>query len=79
MVSTSLVLSLKEPIHPVRDKISEVSNGCLGQPISNGIQFLDCDIEEPNAHIFLKSEIKEREKVYLPKPIVEESKCTGCF
>jgi MinD superfamily P-loop ATPase len=42
------------------------------------IQFLDCDVEEPNAHIFLKPEIKERKKVYLPRPIVEDSKCVGC-
>ena len=42
------------------------------------MQFLDCDVEEPNAAIFLKPEIKEREKVYLPRPIVEVSHCTGC-
>ena len=42
------------------------------------LQFLDCDVEEPNAYIFIKPEIKEREVVYLPKPIVEESRCIGC-
>ena len=24
------------------------------------VQFLDCDVEEPNAHIFLKPDISER-------------------
>ena len=78
LVSTSLALSLKTPVHPVRDKMPGVSDGCLGQPISNGVQFIDCDVEEPNAAIFLKPEIKESKKVYLPKPIVEDSKCISC-
>lgn len=50
----------------------------LALSLKTPVQFLDCDVEEPNAHIFLKTEIKEREKVYLPKPIVEDSKCIGC-
>ncbi len=41
-------------------------------------QFIDCDVEEPNAHLFLKPEIKERETVGLPVPVIDESRCTGC-
>lgn len=44
----------------------------------DNVQFLDCDVEEPNAHIFLKPVIKQTSKAYIPVPQVEESKCTYC-
>ena len=49
----------------------------LALSISN-VQFLDCDVEEPNAHIFLKPKIKEQSKAYIPVPKIDESKCTYC-
>jgi len=42
------------------------------------VQFLDCDVEEPDAHIFLKPVITSNEAVYIPIPKVDESKCTYC-
>jgi len=42
------------------------------------VRFLDCDVEEPNAHIFLRPVIKSRETVYVPVPAVDESRCTAC-
>ncbi|MFA5144650.1 MAG: ATP-binding protein [Candidatus Omnitrophota bacterium] len=42
------------------------------------IQFLDCDVEEPNAHLFLKPRIKEKAKAYISVPEVDEGKCTYC-
>jgi len=42
------------------------------------VQFLDCDVEEPDAHIFLKPVITQNEAVYLPIPRVDEEKCTYC-
>lgn len=44
----------------------------------NSVQFLDCDVEEPNAHIFLKPEFKERIPATIPVPMVDESKCDYC-
>ncbi len=44
----------------------------------NNLQFLDCDVEEPNAHIFLKPHISYKEKVFIPVPNVDETKCTYC-
>jgi MinD superfamily P-loop ATPase len=44
----------------------------------HSVQFLDCDVEEPNAHIFLKPDITQSEEVYLPVPNVDEKKCTYC-
>jgi MinD superfamily P-loop ATPase len=42
------------------------------------VQFLDCDVEEPNAHLFLKPLISERTFSYIPIPEVEEGKCDCC-
>jgi len=42
------------------------------------IQFLDCDVEEPNAHIFLKPEIEKQEKAFIPVPEIDEAKCVYC-
>jgi len=50
----------------------------LALSINENVQFLDCDAEEPNAHIFLKPEIKGKEKVYIPVPEIDEGKCTYC-
>jgi len=41
-------------------------------------QLLDCDVEEPNAHIFIKPKIKNKELVSIPVPEVDKSKCDGC-
>ena len=43
-----------------------------------GTQLLDCDVEEPNAHIFINPEIRKREPVSVPVPFLDEKKCTGC-
>ncbi|MGQ9477268.1 MAG: nucleotide-binding protein [Candidatus Bipolaricaulia bacterium] len=42
------------------------------------VQFLDCDVEEPDAHILLKPQITEREIIYVKRPKVDESKCDYC-
>ena len=42
------------------------------------VQFLDCDVEEPNAHILLKPAIERRETVSIPIPEIDERKCTYC-
>jgi len=42
------------------------------------VQLLDCDVEEPNCHIFLKPEIEKTTPVTVTIPEVIEEKCTGC-
>src|SRR4030042_1115410 len=42
------------------------------------IQLLDCDVEEPNDHIFLKPVITGSEAVCIPIPEVDEKKGTYC-
>ena len=44
----------------------------------DNVQFLDCDVEEPNAHIFLKPKIEKQEKAFIPVPEIDESKCVYC-
>ncbi len=41
-------------------------------------QLLDCDVEEPNAHIFINPEIRTTEPVTVPVPFLDEGKCTRC-
>lgn len=40
--------------------------------------YLDCDVEEPNGHIFLKPEITASTSVGVPVPEVDMDRCTGC-
>jgi MinD superfamily P-loop ATPase len=42
------------------------------------VQLLDCDVEEPNDHVFLKPEITGSKAVSIPVPRVDESTCTLC-
>ncbi|MCD6153483.1 MAG: ATP-binding protein [Syntrophobacterales bacterium] len=42
------------------------------------VQLLDCDVEEPNCHIFLKPEFESTAPVTVLMPKVIEKKCTGC-
>ncbi len=44
----------------------------------NSTAYLDCDVEEPNGHIFLNPEITEEVEATLPVPDVNEDLCTGC-
>jgi len=43
------------------------------------IHYLDCDVEEPNGHLFLNPDIKKQEDVTLTAPLeVDEEKCIHC-
>jgi len=42
------------------------------------VQLLDCDVEEPNVHIFLRLALDQSQPVYVPIPKVDETKCTYC-
>jgi MinD superfamily P-loop ATPase len=41
-------------------------------------QFFDCDVEEPNANIFLKSKINESKDVKVSFPEIDKKKCDFC-
>jgi len=42
------------------------------------VKLLDCDVEEPNDHVFLKPEITSSKDVSILVPKVDEDKCTCC-
>ncbi len=50
----------------------------LARTMASSVALLDCDVEEPNAHLFLKGEVIDEEVVTLPIPRVDESLCDGC-
>ena len=49
----------------------------LAISISN-VQLLDCDVEEPNSHIFIKPEINATISVPIPVPKIDKAKCNYC-
>ena len=44
----------------------------------NSFNYIDCDVEEPNGHIFLKPEYNEIIKSGILNPVIDEEKCTLC-
>jgi MinD superfamily P-loop ATPase len=49
----------------------------LALSLSN-VQLLDCDVEEPNCHIFIKPVFENKNTVFIPIPHVDPKKCDGC-
>ena len=50
----------------------------LAKNKEKNMQFLDCDVEEPNAHLFLKPVITNSESVEIPVPKINDKKCNYC-
>lgn len=50
----------------------------LALSIDRRAKLLDCDVEEPNAHLFIKPEINQNEIVYTMIPEIDETRCDGC-
>ena len=50
----------------------------LARSFGTPVQLLDCDVEEPNAHLFLPGEVRRTESVSVPVPKVDEAKCDAC-
>jgi MinD superfamily P-loop ATPase len=64
-IATSLALSLAADL-------------TLATPGSDPPLLLDCDVEAPNAHLFLKPAFERRQEVGILIPQVDEAKCTHC-
>ena len=50
----------------------------LAVSLGSRVQLLDCDVEEPNAHLFIRPTIDNTETITTPVPEVDEEKCTLC-
>jgi MinD superfamily P-loop ATPase len=46
--------------------------------VAGRVQLLDCDVEEPNVHLFLRPEITQTEVVTIPVPQVDQQRCNLC-
>lgn len=55
-----------------------VNLACVLADSGQAVQYLDCDVEEPNGHLFLKPEIATTTVVGIPVPVVDAAVCTGC-
>jgi len=50
----------------------------LALSLPGPVQLLDCDVEEPNCHLFLKPDIQRQEAVGVPVPVVDPELCDLC-
>jgi len=57
-------------------KTTVATNLALAQ--ATPVQFLDCDVEAPNAALFLKPKVEEVKPVYFSIPRLIEEKCNFC-
>ncbi len=40
--------------------------------------YIDCDVEEPNGHLFFKPQEESSEDITVKIPVVDNDRCTGC-
>ncbi|MBR2435611.1 MAG: ATP-binding protein [Lentisphaeria bacterium] len=50
----------------------------LAESAGRGCVLLDCDVEEPNCHLFLAETVTEKVPVTIPLPEFAVSACSGC-
>jgi len=50
----------------------------LALSAGDSVRFMDCDVEAPNAALFLNPKLDTRKEVGIQLPVVDESLCTHC-
>ncbi len=50
----------------------------LAASLDQQVQVLDCDVEAPNAHLFLNPSISEKQTVNTPIPVIDKDRCSFC-
>jgi MinD superfamily P-loop ATPase len=50
----------------------------LAVSLGKGCRLLDCDVEEPNAALFIRPVLDRTEEIHAAVPLVDEQKCTRC-
>lgn len=55
-----------------------VNLACVLAENDRHVQYLDCDVEAPNGHLFLQPRIEATETVGIPVPVIDKTKCTEC-
>ncbi len=51
---------------------------CTAAELGYEVSYVDCDVEEPNGHLFLKPHLGRSRRVYVPVPSVDTEKCIAC-
>jgi MinD superfamily P-loop ATPase len=51
---------------------------CLALSLEESVRLLDCDVEEPNVHFFLRCKPEHKQEVTIPVPEIDKQKCTAC-
>lgn len=55
-----------------------VSLACVAASGHRSVAYLDCDVEEPDGHLFLKPRILRDEPINKLVPVVDQARCTHC-
>jgi MinD superfamily P-loop ATPase len=77
-VATSLALAITTDGRNKTDRAESANSAnCHPEP-GKGPLFLDCDVEEPNAALFLKPGLNHCEEVGILIPEVDSDRCTYC-
>ncbi|MEJ2166682.1 MAG: ATP-binding protein [Desulfobacterales bacterium] len=50
----------------------------LALSLDSKVQLLDCDVEQPNAHLFMRPVFDRTETITTPVPEIDPNKCTLC-
>lgn len=59
-------------------KTTIATNLALALSKTRKVQLLDCDVEEPDSHIFLDPDLQSQEPFHLNRPKVDQEACDGC-
>ena len=51
----------------------------LALAVDEAVQLLDCDVEEPNAHLFIRPDFEKNETITTPVPQVDTDRCLACL
>ncbi|MFC1552264.1 ATP-binding protein [Candidatus Latescibacterota bacterium] len=46
--------------------------------VGDSVSYIDCDVEEPNGHIFLKPEIDNKHYATMDYPVINDDLCISC-
>ncbi len=55
-----------------------ISLAFLAAQRGEDVVYADCDVEEPNGHLFLRPEIEQQIPIEKPVPVVHMAQCTHC-
>lgn len=55
-----------------------VNLAVVAREFINDVQYVDCDVEEPDGHLFLKPQIKKTTPAVVMVPVIDEARCDLC-